>query len=270
MMIGIDSSAQEGIESSYQRKNSFFFQWGYNRANYQDTDIHFKGEGFDFTIRNVSAHDEPTPFSSDIYLNPLKMTIPQFNFRVGWFINERTSISLGWDHMKYVMESYQRIRIEGDVSEDFSEEFAGSYFNQKFDTSPSFLKFEHTDGLNYVRLGIERHTPVWNNQNKTLSVDAIIGASMGPVFTWTDATINGRRYENWLHCAGAGVSGQLALQVRFKNSLFIQYQHQSGYIQLGDIIFMEDESRASQEIVFSEQSIVIGAQLPIFIGKNPN
>jgi hypothetical protein len=33
------------------------------------------------------------------YINPVKMTIPQTNFRIGYFINDHYSIALGVDHM---------------------------------------------------------------------------------------------------------------------------------------------------------------------------
>jgi hypothetical protein len=33
------------------------------------------------------------------------MTIPQTNFRIGYFINDHYSIALGVDHMKYVAQN---------------------------------------------------------------------------------------------------------------------------------------------------------------------
>jgi hypothetical protein len=59
------------------------------------------GKDYNFTIENMVAHDDKG-WHVD-YINPVKMTIPQTNFRIGYFINDHYSIALGVDHMKYVM-----------------------------------------------------------------------------------------------------------------------------------------------------------------------
>lgn len=264
-------SADAQTDKPHLRKHSFYATWGYNRAHYQDSDIHIKGDGLDFTLFDVSAHDAPTRYESKTYLNPLRFTIPQFDFRVGFFLNENTSISGGWDHMKYVVTQRQRVRIDGTVSKAFSPEFAGEYEYNSFDIQPSFLRLEHTNGFNFLRFAIERHGAFWSNKKQSLHADVMLGLAAGPLITWTDAYVDNVRYKNWLHVAGWGASGQVSVKFRYKNTFFIQYQHQTGYTNLSDIIFMDESSnRASQQVVFNEQSISIGAQIPIFIGGNPN
>jgi len=120
-----------------QRKGSFYVNWGYNRSYYRNTDIEFKGKGFDFTMEDVSAHDLPEEFSAKIYLNPLKFTIPQFDFRIGYFINEKYSVSLGWDHMKYRITETQSVRLSGTIDESVSEQYAGQYDDQAFLLTPA-------------------------------------------------------------------------------------------------------------------------------------
>jgi hypothetical protein len=44
------------------------------------------------------------------------MTIPQTNFRIGYFINDHYSIALGVDHMKYVMAQNQVANITGNIN----------------------------------------------------------------------------------------------------------------------------------------------------------
>ncbi|NNC84246.1 MAG: hypothetical protein HKN79_11780 [Flavobacteriales bacterium] len=258
------------LAQDHIRAKSFYVHWGYHRSHYQQSDIHFKGDDFDFRLLDVRAHDDPSEFEADVYLHWQKFTVPQFNFRFGHFITENSSISIGWDHMKYVMQRYQRVRIEGTVSASFSEERARQWNGERIDLNPSFLKYEHTDGLNYVRAAYERHIPFWQDKRERFYLYALVGLSGGPVFTWSDATVAQVRYRNWIHLAGWGVSGQLALRLRWKHGLYLQYQHHTGFIGLRDVIFMENQNRASQNIRFNEQSIVLGAELPFFIGGNPN
>jgi hypothetical protein len=67
----------------FKRKGIFFFYWGYNRAAFSNSDIHFWGDGYDFKITNVMALDEPDPISKE-YIGPTTFTIPQYNYRVGY------------------------------------------------------------------------------------------------------------------------------------------------------------------------------------------
>jgi hypothetical protein len=45
------------------------------------------------------------------------MTIPQTNFKLGYFINDHYSIALGADHMKYVVTQDQTGNITGTIAE---------------------------------------------------------------------------------------------------------------------------------------------------------
>ncbi len=255
----------------YIRKKSFFLTWGYNRSHYDKTDIRFFGDDFDFTLKDVRAHDLPLPFEAKTYLNPLKFTIPQFDFRVGYFIRENLSVSGGWDHMKYRVTQYQRVKIEGTVSETFSEEHAGTYAEQNFDLDPSFIQLEHTNGLNYLRFGIEHYTHIWSDVRQNFHAELSLGLGAGLAMPWSDAHIDGVRYENWVHAAGWGLSGTMALKLRYRNFFFIQYQHQNGYLDMTDIIFMDDlPNRAQHSVWFTERALSIGFEIPLYVGGNPN
>jgi hypothetical protein len=72
------------------------------------------------------------------------MTIPQTNFKLGYFINDHYSIALGADHMKYVVTQDQTailLTIVGGTPYD------GVYNNSPIVLTEAFLRFEHTDGL---------------------------------------------------------------------------------------------------------------------------
>src|SRR6266496_3589729 len=66
--------------------NRLYFYWGYNREIFSKTDIHFHGKGYDFTIYGATAHNRPTPFTFNDYANPGRITIPQYNFHVGYYL----------------------------------------------------------------------------------------------------------------------------------------------------------------------------------------
>src|SRR3972149_8634160 len=84
----------------FKHKGNFFFYWGYNRSAYTKSDIHFHGDGYHFSISDVEATDSPTK-EFITYVKPNTFTIPQYNYRLGYFLTDKVFISLGEDHMKY-------------------------------------------------------------------------------------------------------------------------------------------------------------------------
>src|SRR5690606_38459881 len=90
-------------------------------------------------------------------------TIPQTNFKLGYFISDNYSIAIGMDHMKYVMPKDKIRVVDGYInlpSDDVGSVFNGVYYNQNSLISEDFLHFEHTDGLNYVYLELARHDDI--------------------------------------------------------------------------------------------------------------
>ena len=109
-----------------QRKGKFFFYWGYNRAAFTNSDINFTGPGYDFTLQAVQANDRPQEFTFKEYFGITTMWQPQYVYRFGYFINDKWSISIGLDHMKYIMPQYQQVQIRGEINQE-GNPFNGSY-----------------------------------------------------------------------------------------------------------------------------------------------
>ena len=264
LLIQSSVIGQSKTDSIKTRTQDICITWGYNRAYYNTSDIHFQGEGFDFTLLDANAIDDPEPFDVDIYLNPKRFTVPQFNFRASYFINENTSISGGWDHMKYVLQPNQLIRIDGYIEEAVSVEHAGEYHEELKLIEPSFIKYEHTDGFNVVRFGVERFLPLWTSKKHPLEANLYGGVSAGFMLPWTDFTFAGTRHENWLHLAGWTTSAQLGARFEWLDCLFLQAQAHYGYAALNDVILQGDtDSRASQNVVFFERSLHVGGYIPL-------
>jgi hypothetical protein len=72
-----------------KHKGSFYFYWGYNREFYSKSDIRFTGKEYDFTLQNVHANDRQSKLDADPYLHLNQLTIPQYNYRLGYFINNK-------------------------------------------------------------------------------------------------------------------------------------------------------------------------------------
>jgi len=261
-----------GQHEVHSVRGKIFVTWGYNRAYYNRSDIHFKGEHYDFTLHDARAEDMPEKFNPKVYLNPTQFTVPQFNFRAGYYFKSNTAISLGWDHMKYHLVPTQQVKISGFIDEDFYPlyEFNGQFYEESILYGPSFMDYHHSDGFNFIRLAIEQRVPFMasNNGRHVLAFNGSFSA--GAVMPWTDFTFFGVHHRNKPHFAGYGISIHAGLRYEFFKHFFLQFTAQSGWSNLNDIL-LEDHlsSRASQKIVFLERAWAFGAYIPINSNREP-
>ncbi len=262
-------SAQEKsanpVKFTAHNKGKMFVFWGGNRESFTKSDIHFKGADYDFTLYDVTANDKPKGWHLD-YVNPARMTIPQTNFRIGYFINDHYNISIGFDHMKYVMNQKQIVAIGGVVGDSYPDH-AGVYLpsgNNTIDlTDGSFLRFEHTDGLNYVHSEISRVDDISQlfkirNTDK-FQVNITEGIGAGFLYPKTNATLLGKEIHDDFHVSGFGVSAKVGLNFTFFKYFFIQTELKGGYINMNDIRTTSSPSdKASQSFFFLQRIIAFG------------
>ncbi len=243
--------------SLYPNKGRFFIYWGWNRESYSAANIHFTGSQYNFTLAHVLADDKPSPFKTRIYLNPSNMTIPQYNFRIGYFFNNKYSVSLGADHMKYVVKQNQVVKISGHIS-GTGTAYDGDYLTNDIKIEKGFLELEHTDGLNYVNADIRRADQLF--QWKFLSLNTTAGIGTGFLVPRTDATLLHFERNDKFHIAGFGLSGVIGLQVKFGNYFFIQSEFKTGYIHMPDIRTTAlREDKASESFFFHQYNVLFGS-----------
>jgi hypothetical protein len=211
------------------------------------------------------ANDKPKGWSID-YVNPGRMTIPQTNLRIGYFINDHYNISIGLDHMKYVMIQNQNVEIAGVVGDSYPD-YAGVYLpsgNHTIDmTDGTFLKFEHTDGLNYINTefcrvdDISKLFKIRNTDKFQLNI--LEGFGAGILYPKTNATLLGKERHDDFHVSGFGISAKVGLNFTFFKYFFIETELKGGYINMDDIRTTKSPSdRASQHFLFLQRIIAFG------------
>lgn len=257
--ISVDFPIQKEKYTAHN-KGKFFIYWGGNRGYYSTSDIRFTGSDYDFTLNNATAHDRPKGYHID-YLNPSKITIPQTNFRMGYFFNDHYNISIGWDHMKYVMYQDKVVSYSGNYPNEgtFGESLPG---NQLLLTE-NFLTFEHTDGLNYIHPEITRVDDISNwlslpNTDK-FQINLSEGFGAGVLLPKTNTKLFAKERYDEFHLSGFGVSAKAGLTFTFYKHFFIQTELKTGYIEMNDIrTTYSTADKAQQNFWFLESTIAFG------------
>lgn len=242
-------------------KGKFYISWGGNRDSYTKSDVTYTGDNYHFTVENMDAHDKPKGWNID-YINPVRMTIPQTNFRLGYYVSDHYSVSVGWDHMKYVMTEDQVAKVNGYINT--GEGFDGVYEHAPTVMSKDFLTYEHTDGLNYVNAEFARHDDVSKlltiGNTDLVQFNLSEGLGAGVLYPKTNTKLMGRERHDEFHISGYGVSAKAALNITFLKYFYVQGELKGGYINMNDIrTTYNGNDRASQEFFFLQRIIEVGA-----------
>jgi hypothetical protein len=282
--VAISSVLTKEVRDLYARKGKMFLSWGYNRSAYTHSNIRFSGDGYDFTIKDIRASDDPVRLSS-VYYRPTTFTIPQFNYRVGYFISDKNYISFGSDHMKYTMAK-QTTHLTGTIKTGVNDgvynntEVAVGENSEVNNPGPSIIdglpggfvsNFEHCDGLNDFSFEFGRLDQLWISNNHKHALTVTGSAGLGMVIPDTDADILGQEPKHDMeannkkayHLAGYSVSATMGLQFDFYKHAFVLARLKAGYINLPDINTTVEGGKASQHFEFIEPMVVFGYSFSI-------
>jgi hypothetical protein len=258
-LVGSSTCAFSQPPSPPSLKGSVFLYWGYNRAQYTTSNIHFTGPDYDFILHDVIADDKPEPFSLSNYFAPHNIWIPQYNYRVGWFLNDHWSFSIGLDHMKYVVRNDQTVQLTGSIGTTRSANYAGSD-TRDVKLTEDFLRYEHTDGLNLLGINADHYDRLWTSMSGEHSFYVTEGVCIGPMIPRTDVRLFGVGLNNKFHIAGYGAGAQLGAMVLLWQHFFIRAEVKAGYIELPDVLTTgTSEDRARQHFWFTQEDVVFGA-----------
>jgi len=258
LLIKFTSSAQSHYTYNDKKKGQFAISWGWNRAAYTHSNISFAGADYNFKLYDVVAHDRPTLPVTLKYLKPTDLTIPQTNFRLSYFIKNNLAISLGDDHMKYVMDQDQVVRMNGTITQDGP--YKGVY-DENMKMTEDFLTFEHTDGLNYINLEIEKYYTWYHSKSNYLIIAGMVGGGAGVLLPKTNVKLLGYERNDRFHVSGFGISGKIGVQTTFFKHILLKAENKYGFIDMPDIILHKKgiSGRAKQDFFFVEGYFTLGA-----------
>lgn len=255
LLVMIASTIHAQWFPEMHRKGNFFGGWGWNRAAYTNSDIHFTGDDYDFTLFNVQAKDRQTEFEAKTYFGLKTLTIPQTNMKLGYFINDHIAITLGVDHMKYVMVQNQNVAFEGSIDD---EVFMNMIENNVVKLTQQFLTYEHTDGLNYLLSEIEFYQGLYSSN--FININGYGGFGLGAIMPKSNVKLMGYPRNDQFHLAGVGTNLKCGIELLLGNHFYVRGEAKCGYINMPDIITRAASisDRASQQFGFAAIDFMIG------------
>jgi len=223
LLFTLTARSQEKQDTKWFK--GMYFQWGYNAETYTHSNIHFRmSNGDNFVLHKVRAHDRGN--YDDIYKKPLEISIPQYNYRIGFYLNRKHSraLELNFDHAKYVVTDQQTVRVTGTINGQKID--ADSVLNPA-----TFLHFEHTDGANWLHINyVQQQVLRMTHSGSRPLITTIWKAGAGINIPRTDFTWKGSRLNNNFHVAGYNISAEAGARIYPSRRFFFELTGKSGYI----------------------------------------
>jgi hypothetical protein len=260
LIISVASLGQEKIKEEKNSKK-FYFYWGWNRSNYTKSNINFTGENYSFNLKKAVAKDRQSKFSFNTYFNPVMATIPQYNFRIGYYINSKWDLSIGIDHMKYVLQQNQQVIINGFIDTQISI-YDGVYENQIMEIKGDLIEFEHTDGLNYGNIELRHSINIFDFEK--INITCFQGFGVGIMIPRTNTTLLGKTRYDEFHLSGFGTGLVGGIKISFFDNFFIQSELKSGFINLPKVRTTTSKNDlAKHHFFFNQFNVVFGGHIKI-------
>ena len=246
LIIGFIFLVQLVFSQEISRKGEVYMLWGYNRAAYAPSDIRFEGANYNFTLYHVKAKDFPSEFKPSVYFGLFSFTIPQYNYRIGYYFNDDLSLSVGLDHMKYVVKRGQSTYIDGTISNSGTQ-YDGDYNDVLINLDSELMTLEHTDGFNYLSVELDKHWRLWTGCTKH-SCDWFAGVGAGLMIPRSDVTVLGVKAANEFHIAGEAMAFQTGFKAKFFNHFSVHTTLKAGVSRLHDILTTVNGDKAVQNV----------------------
>jgi hypothetical protein len=213
------------------RKGTFYLAFGYNHEWYTKSDIHVKDASgdVDFVLHDMKAHDRT-------HLNEVfrvAISIPQYGYRLGYWLPgvSRWGLELNFDHAKYIVNQYQRVRLTGQI-------FGQTYDKDTLVDPNYFFDMEHTDGANFLMLNIMRRHSLIDKQKFRFS--ALVKLGGGIVIPRTEVLLFGQRWDHCFHVAGQIAGIEAGVRAEFFRFFFIEPTIKGVFANFNKVLVIDD------------------------------
>lgn len=244
------------IAQKKERKGEFYFSWGYNKEWYTNSNVRVMQPelGNDYKMLAVKAHDNP---GWDEGLLSLPLTIPQYNYRIGYFFNKKKDLAfeINFDHTKYIIAD-QDVRIKGKLN------------NRNVDTTVRFNEangFEYflNNGANFLLFNLVKRWNYATSANKNFKLDALGKVGVGPVIPHVQNTFFGKNNDPGFQLGGWNVGVEYALRTTFYKTIYLELASKLDYASYSGLDVYKGKARQ----MFGTFEIILNLGITFPAGK---
>lgn len=197
----------------------FYFSWGYNKEWYANNDIHISQPSLnnDYKFVKVKGIDKPG-WTSGIFNKDL--TIPQYNYRLGYCINDKWAVELNFDHTKFQIPD-QSLHITGT--------FQGRTVDSVFARTKDNLTYQLNNGANFFLFNAVRRINISGNDSSKVKIKLLLKGGIGFVYPHVENHIMGQDNHSGFQFGGFDAGTEAGFQATFYNHFYLEFTNKAVY-----------------------------------------
>lgn len=236
----------EAQEQRIRRKGEFYISWGYNKEWYTKSNVKINqpGLGNNYKFANVKGHDHP---GWDEGLFHQQLTIPQYNYRLGYFFNNKKDIGveISFDHTKFIITDNQIVHIKGVLSNKNIDS------NFVFSESNGFFYFLN-NGANFFLFNLTKR---WNLiQFKNVKISFLAKAGVGPVVPHVANRLFGKLNKPAFQLGGWNAAIDGAIRATFLRHVYLEFETRLDHARYSNLKIYEGTAKhafSTAELILS-------------------
>ncbi|OQP49298.1 hypothetical protein A4H97_28570 [Niastella yeongjuensis] len=239
-------------QSKYpSHKGEFYFSWGYNKEWYTQSNLHIVQPELnsDYTFKGIRAHDHP---GWDEGLFNRALTIPQYNYRIGYFFKDDLGIEINFDHTKYIIDHQDAHRTGKKDGKPLDETI-------KWNEENGFYYFLN-NGANFLLFNIVKRWHLYEQSNQKVRIDMLGKAGVGPVVPHVDNQLDGFSNNPDFQIGGWNLGVEQAIRATFYKYVYLEFAHKIDYARYGHLNIYKGE--AHQAFGTYELILNLGVNIP--------
>ena len=217
-----------GQKPTSSRLGEFYFSWGYNTEWFTHSNVHIVQPelGNNYTFKNIRGHDRR---GWDDALLSKALTIPQYNYRIGYFFNKKKGLAfeINFDHTKFIFGD-QDARLTGTLS------------GKRVDTTIAFNEqngffYYLNNGANFLLFNIVKQWNLYHSYSENFKIDALGKAGIGPVIPHVENSFFRQKNEPHFQLGGWNVGVEGAIKATFFKTIFLEFANKVDYARYSNL-----------------------------------
>lgn len=208
---------------------SMYFSWGYNEEWYTNSTLHVKqsGQGNDYQLVHLQAHDHKG-WDEGVFSRAL--TIPQYNYRLGFYFNEKQDLALelNFDHTKYIIQDGQKISIKGTLAHT---PVSGPVVFSAADGFHYYLN----NGANFFLFNIVKRIGLYTAPTNNLRIDLTGKAGIGPLIPHVDNSLFGQQNKPQFQIGGWNTGLETAVRFTIMRYAYLELSQKVDYARYSNL-----------------------------------
>lgn len=238
--------------NSVGKKGELYLSWGYNKEWYLPSNIHIYQPklGNDYTLYNTLASDHPG-WNEGLFNRAL--TIPQYNYRLGYFFKDNWAIEANFDHTKFVVADNQLLHAKGMMN--------GVPVDTFINNRSGFMKYQLNNGANFLLINLVHRKHLTSFNKSWFDAALLVKGGAGIVIPHVQNVIDGHANKKGFQFGGFDMGFEAGIRATFFKYAYLEFTDKILAAQYYNLRLYE--GRAKQFIATDEMILSIGASIPL-------